>query len=45
LSTLAGFSEVHNIPKSNCFLNIDEAIMRKRKKDYECDEDLILCPE
>lgn len=45
LSSLSGFSEVHNIQESNCFLDIDESIMRKRKKDNDYDDDLILCPE
>ncbi len=45
LSTLEWFSDVHNIPENNCFLDIDESVIAKRKKDYKYDTDLILCPE
>lgn len=44
-STLEWFSEVHNIPENNCFLDIDESVMAKRKKDYKYDTDLVLSPE
>jgi hypothetical protein len=45
LSTLEWFSEVHNIPENNCFLDIDESVMAKRKKEDKSDTDLVLCPE
>jgi hypothetical protein len=34
LSTLEGFSKVHNIPAKNCFLDIDESIVDADTIDY-----------